>query len=67
VDPMLQLGPKRIIQMANARYRCPGCDSEHFDSIQSAATDGELLECQSCKRVYEVKYGPDGTAQLVSL
>jgi uncharacterized protein YbaR (Trm112 family) len=47
--------------------RCPSCNSENLASIQSAAFDSELLECQDCGRAYEVKYGPDGKARLVSV
>lgn len=36
-------------------------------SIQSSAVDSELLECEFCKRVYEVKYASDGTPRLVSV
>ena len=52
---------------SNAKYRCPNCDSQNFVSVQSTAIDSELLECQECKRAYEVKYQPDGTARLVSV
>jgi uncharacterized protein YbaR (Trm112 family) len=48
-------------------YICPACDSSDFAIIESAAIDSELLECQLCKRAYEVKYAPDGTARLVSV
>jgi uncharacterized protein YbaR (Trm112 family) len=48
-------------------YICPACNSSDFTSVQSAAIDSELLECQRCKRAYEVKYAPDGTAKLVSV
>jgi uncharacterized protein YbaR (Trm112 family) len=48
-------------------FRCPVCDSEALISIQSAAVDSELLECEFCKRVYEVKYLADGTPRLVSV
>jgi len=46
---------------------CPACNASDFASIQSTALDSELLECQRCKRAYEVKYAPDGTAKLVSV
>ena len=52
---------------SNAKYLCPNCDSQNFVSIHSTAIDSELLECQDCKRAYEVKYQPDGTARLVSV
>jgi uncharacterized protein YbaR (Trm112 family) len=52
---------------STAKYRCPSCDSQNFASVQSSAIDSELLECQDCKRAYEVKYEPDGTARLVSV
>jgi hypothetical protein len=35
------------------------------DLIRKVIAD-ELLECRSCRRIYEVKY-VDGTAQLVSV
>jgi len=35
--------------------------------MQSTAIDSELLECQDCKRAYEVKYEPDDSARLVSV
>jgi len=44
-------------------YRCPSCNSEKLASVQSAALDSELLECQDCGRAY----GPDGNARLVSV
>ena len=47
--------------------RCPSCNSEKLASVQSTAFDSELLECQDCGRAYEVKYGPDGQARLVSV
>ena len=53
--------------MADSEYRCPSCNSRSFDSVQSTAVDSEILECEDCKRVYEVKYQPDGTARLVSV
>lgn len=54
--------------MANLKpWRCPKCDSTDLLSVQSAAIDSELLECQDCKAAYEVKYQPDGTATLVSV
>jgi len=43
------------------------CGSQDLASMQSTAIDSELLECQDCKRAYEVKYQPDGTARLVSV
>jgi transcription elongation factor Elf1 len=52
---------------STSKYRCPNCDSQNFASVQSKAIDSELLECQDCKRAYEVKYQPDGTARLVSV
>jgi len=51
----------------STEYRCPNCDSQNFTSVQSTAVDSELLECQGCKRAYEVKYEPDGTERLVSV
>jgi uncharacterized protein YbaR (Trm112 family) len=48
-------------------YVCPTCNSSDFASIESPAIDSELLECQLCKRAYEVKYGVDGQAKLVSV
>jgi hypothetical protein len=39
----------------STEYRCPSCDSQDFASIQNVAIDSELLECQDCKRAYEVK------------
>jgi hypothetical protein len=48
-------------------YRCPSCDSENLFSVQSTGTDHVLLECQKCRRAYEVKYEPDGEARLVSV
>ena len=47
--------------------RFPSCNSEKLASVQSAAFDGELLECQDCGRAYEAKYGPDGNARLMSV
>jgi len=46
---------------------CPNCDANDFLSIQSVAVDSELLECQSCKGVFELKYSPEGTVRLVSV
>jgi uncharacterized protein YbaR (Trm112 family) len=49
------------------QHVCPACNSSDLASIQSAAIDSELLECQLCKRAYEVKYAPDGKAKLISV
>jgi hypothetical protein len=51
---------------STAKYRCPNCDSDRPVSVQSTAIDSELLECEDCKRAYEVKYEQDGTVRLVS-
>jgi uncharacterized protein YbaR (Trm112 family) len=51
----------------SSEFRCPDCNSEALISIHSAAVDSELLECEFCKRVYEVKYLADGTPRLVSV
>jgi hypothetical protein len=48
-------------------YICPACSSSDFSSVESTAIDRELLECQRCKRAYEVKYSPDGTVKLVAV
>jgi uncharacterized protein YbaR (Trm112 family) len=53
--------------MADSQMRCPNCDSPRLQSLQSTATDSEILECEDCKRAYEVKYQSDGTARLVSV
>jgi hypothetical protein len=37
-------------------------------SIQNEAIDAELLECQGCKRVYQIMYESDGeTPRLVAV
>jgi len=51
----------------SSEFRCPDCRSEGLTSIHSSAVDSELLECEFCKRVFEVKYQPDGTPRLVSV
>jgi len=51
--------------MESDEYTCPFCQAKALVSVQSAAVDSELLECQSCKRVYEIKYGAEGNAKLV--
>jgi hypothetical protein len=54
--------------MADPRSRrCPTCDADDFLSIHSNAVDSELLECQSCKGVFELKYESDGTSRLVAV
>ena len=54
--------------MADSKVlRCPSCNSGKLASVQSTAFDGELLESEDCGRTYEVKYGPDGKAKLVSV
>ena len=45
--------------------RCPDCQSEDLVSTQSAMFDSELVECQLCKRAYEVTTQPDGNVKLV--
>lgn len=46
---------------------CPCCQSRDLISTQSAVFYSELLECQLCKRTYEVKAQPDGNTKLVSV
>jgi hypothetical protein len=50
---------------STAKSRCPNCDAQNFVSVQSAAI--AVVGSQDCKRAYEVKYQPDGTARLVSV
>lgn len=52
---------------SSGEFRCPDCASVALISIHSSAVDSELLECEFCKRVYEVKYLADGTPRLVSM
>jgi len=47
--------------------RCPACGSTKLASVQNSAIDSELLECESCGRAYEVKFGPDGKPKLVAV
>jgi len=47
--------------------RCPACGSMKLVSVQTSAIDSELLECESCRRAYEVKFGPDGSVKLVAV
>jgi len=55
-----------IVRMVAAdEYRCPGCDSNHLESIVSAVLENELLECQECRRVYAIVRASDGTTRLV--
>jgi transcription elongation factor Elf1 len=47
--------------MTDGEMRCPKCGSTDLVSIQNKAIDAELVECQSCKQLYQVMYEPDGT------
>ena len=47
--------------------RCPARGSTKLARVQNSAIDSELLECESCDRAYEVKFGPDGKAKLVAV
>lgn len=53
--------------MLDSPSRCPNCNSPNLASVRSTAIDSELLECQDCKRAYEVKYGSDGSVILVAV
>jgi hypothetical protein len=44
--------------------RCPNCGSADLATIQLASIDDELLECQSCQRLCQVKYAPDRSTRL---
>lgn len=46
---------------------CPSCGSTDLASIETAAMDSELLQCQNCRRAYEVKFSPDGSVKLVAV
>jgi uncharacterized protein YbaR (Trm112 family) len=44
---------------------CPSCGGVDLVGIQSDAIADELLECRSCKILYEITYAANGTPQLV--
>jgi hypothetical protein len=48
-------------------YLCPNCASMNLVSVQTTAIDDELLECQSCKRLFAVKHKADGSAWLMAV
>ena len=48
-------------------YRCPSCNSTDVARIETPAIYDELMECHSCKRIFEVEYADDGTAQPVAV
>jgi hypothetical protein len=45
-------------------HRCPNCGSTDLVSFQLTAIDDQLLECQSCKGLCQVKYAPDRSTRL---
>lgn len=54
------------IPMNDGDYKCPKCGSTDLVSIRNKAIDGELLECQSCKRMYQVVYEAETTPRLLA-
>jgi hypothetical protein len=47
----------------STEHGCPNCGATDLVSIQTTAIDHRPLECQSCKRLCRVKYGPDGAVR----
>jgi hypothetical protein len=54
-------------RLAARTTACAGTDRNHLASVQIRSIDDELLECQSCQRLYRVEGEPDGTSRLVPL
>ena len=45
----------------------PHATPPNVASVKTTSIDSESLECQGCKRAYEVKYGPDGDVRLLAV
>jgi len=51
--------------MTDGDYECPKCGSTDLASIQTEAIADELVECRSCKGLFQIVYESDGTTPRV--